>query len=568
MTEDELIGLLAAADRVEASACYLKHAVTAELIRRRPAAECEPKGPARMPEAWDEFTADELRWPLAETRPAADVMLGLAHTLEVKLPGTREAFRSGNLRGSKAEIIARATAVLDPGEARAAENLVLGRAGTLSPGGLRAAIARAVLEVAPDKARQRREQAARDARVERWPEDSGNAALAGRELPPARVLAADQRITWWARQLKHAGLEGSLDELRARAFLDLLLDIDSRPGGPGAGAADGSRGTDAANGGRVTGAAGGGTAGATNRGPGTSGPGDDRVDEPGPPHPAGPHSPPGSGTHPAGRASRNPGSTGPAPGSTSPGPGFTGRTHLTVPLATLLGLAERPGELPGLGSVDPALARDLARASAASPQTTWCVTVTDEHGHAIGHGCARPEPANHDRHRGKRQPRPRDGPGSTFTTSGQPGPPGFAFTATDQPGPPGGYGTWRLTTGIPGQRAWLVAVDPIPVGTCDHRFQASGHDPGVKLRHLAQIRHAMCTGPMCRRPSARADFEHNTPYEQGGRSCLCNAGPKCRHEHRLKQDRRFTVEQLPGGTFRWTAPSGRTYTTEPTRYPI
>ena len=173
VTEDELIGLLAAADRVEASACYLKHAVAAELIRRRPAEGCETAGPARLPQAWDEFAGDELRWALAETRPAADAMLDLAHTLEARLPGTREAFRSGTLRGSKAEIIARATAVLDPAEARAAENLVLGRAGTLSPGGLRAAIARAVLEVAPGKARKRREQAARDARVERWPEDSG-----------------------------------------------------------------------------------------------------------------------------------------------------------------------------------------------------------------------------------------------------------------------------------------------------------------------------------------------------------------------------------------------------------
>jgi hypothetical protein len=27
-------------------------------------------------------------------------------------------------------------------------------------------------------------------------------------------------------------------------------------------------------------------------------------------------------------------------------------------------------------------------------------------------------------------------------------------------------------------------------------------------------------------------------------------------------------DQLPDGTFRWTTPSGRTYDTEPTRYPI
>jgi hypothetical protein len=40
----------------------------------------------------------------------------------------------------------------DPGEARAAEALVLDRAGRLTPGGLRAAIARAAIEVAPGKA--------------------------------------------------------------------------------------------------------------------------------------------------------------------------------------------------------------------------------------------------------------------------------------------------------------------------------------------------------------------------------------------------------------------------------
>ena len=85
------------------------------------------------------------------------------------------------------------------------------------------------MEAAPEKARERRETAAKFARVERWAEDSGNAALMGRELPPDEVLAADERITAWARELKSAGLEGGTDELRARAFLDLLLGQDSRP---------------------------------------------------------------------------------------------------------------------------------------------------------------------------------------------------------------------------------------------------------------------------------------------------------------------------------------------------
>ena len=244
-------------------------------------------------------------------------------------------------------------------------------------------------------------------------------------------------------------------------------------------------------------------------------------------------------------------------------PGFAGRANLTIPLATLLHLADRPGEMPGIGPLDPDLARDLAAAAARTARSTWCVTVTDQDGHAIGHGCARPAPA-----RSRANPPKRRKPG----TAGGPGPPGggpsFTFTATDQPGPPGGYGTWRMATGTPGQRDLLIALEPIPTGGCDHRHEATGHDPGVLLRHLTQVRHATCTGPGCRRPSTSADFEHNIPYEAGGRTCLCNGNPTCRHDHRAKQDPRWRVEQHPSGHVRWTTPSGRQYTTEPTRYPI
>ena len=48
------------------------------------------------------------------------------------------------------------------------------------------------MEVAPKKARERRETAAKDTRVERWTEDSGNAALMGCELPPDEALAIPQ----------------------------------------------------------------------------------------------------------------------------------------------------------------------------------------------------------------------------------------------------------------------------------------------------------------------------------------------------------------------------------------
>jgi uncharacterized protein DUF222 len=262
----------------------------AELIRRSPAPGCAQAEPGRMPEAWDEFAVDELATALAESRAAAEGQLDLAWDLAVRLPGTAAALCDGILSQHKAQIIAHATALLNPAESRAAEAKVLDRAGALTPPGLRAAITRAVMEVAPDKARARREHEAKKTRVERWAEDSGNAGLVGRELPPAEVLAADQRITAWARELRKAGLDGGLDALRARAYLDILLGMDSRP-------------------------------------PGTR--------------------PDGTGEPPA----REPVPAGPVAGIIPPG--FVGHVTLTIPAISLLDLADRPGDLCGIGPIDP-----------------------------------------------------------------------------------------------------------------------------------------------------------------------------------------------------------------------
>jgi hypothetical protein len=527
VTDDELIGAICAWDRVQSHAAARKHGASAELIRRRPAPGCALEGPARMPAGWQEFTADELAPALAQSAWAATAVLELAWDLAVKLPGTAAAFRAGILQENKARIIAAATQLLTPDEARAAEALVLGRAGTLTPGGLRAAIARAVMQVAPDTARKRRQEAAKDARVERWAEDSGNAALVGRELPPAEVLAADQRVTWWARQLKKAGLDGSMDELRARAYLDLLLGIDSRPDPDG-------ENPDGEN-------------------PDGENPDGENPDGENP-----------GGGGPGGGGCGPPESGGPAPPGPVAGvipPGFAGRVNLTVPLVTALGLADRPGEAAGIGPVDPWLARDLAAAAARNPATTWCLTITDQHGYPTGHGCARPAPAGKPAKRA--QPGARAGPDPPPPATPKPG-----FTISREHGPPGGYGTWRLSTGTPGARDLLITIEPINTDPCDHRREAQGYDPGVMLRHLAQIRYATCTGPACLRPAAQADFEHNTPYEAGGRTCLCKCDPKCRHDHRVKQHSRWHVDHLPDGTVRWTTPAGRQYTKEPTRYPI
>ena len=129
-------------DRVEAHAAARKLAAVAELARRNP-------GPEDA-----EFTADQVAYALGESRVRADELMGTAGQLDTHLPGTSAALRDGTVSLGKARIIAAATGLLDEAEARAAEDEVLDRAARLTPGGLRAAIARAVMEGGPGEGQE------------------------------------------------------------------------------------------------------------------------------------------------------------------------------------------------------------------------------------------------------------------------------------------------------------------------------------------------------------------------------------------------------------------------------
>ena len=182
-----------------------------------------------FPEVISPFASYELALALTLTGRSADAHLGFAIDMATKLPKTAAALEAGEIDIVRARIIAEATNVLSKEHTAAVEDLIFPRAGQQTSGQLRAALARAVLSADPDAARRRREEAQRDARVLRWREDAGTAALCGRDLPSAEVLAADQRISARARELKSAGIKGTMDELRARAYLDFLLGRDSMP---------------------------------------------------------------------------------------------------------------------------------------------------------------------------------------------------------------------------------------------------------------------------------------------------------------------------------------------------
>jgi hypothetical protein len=65
---------------------------------------------------------------------------------------------------------------------------------------------------------------------------------------------------------------------------------------------------------------------------------------------------------------------------------------------------------------------------------------------------------------------------------------------------------------------------------------------------------------------AGASPSPTTPTAPPSRTAAPAARPACRHDHRVKQAPGWKLEQIEPGLMRWTAPSGRTYTTTPTVY--
>src|ERR1700734_2924869 len=221
--DDELMGLIGARNRLSSRQAWELLTALAELIRRRPGPFCKLEGPARMPRVWAEGTSTEVSIQLAITARAATGLLSLAWDLAVKLPRTSAALRDGILDQDKTQVIASWCGPLDQDQARQAEDLLFddnpdlaGMTWTM----VRDRIARAVMTVDPDAARKRRERGAKDARVETRLELSGNMQVAARELPPASALALDQKLTTRARELKKAGIKGTMGRLRVLAYLE------------------------------------------------------------------------------------------------------------------------------------------------------------------------------------------------------------------------------------------------------------------------------------------------------------------------------------------------------------
>jgi Domain of unknown function (DUF222) len=573
LSDDALAGFLTGCQKVTSWVTGLLMEGIAEFADRRPddrtpgravsyakasviAHAALAAGEPADPPPWDEFAPDELTPVLRVSKGGATRQIELAQTLRYRLHATRVALLAGRIDGIRARIIAEGTDELSPAHAAQVEALVLPRAGRQTYVALGIAVGKAVLRADPAGAIRRRKRAEKRARVERWREYDGTGALAGRNLPPGDTLAADQALTDLALELREAGLDGSLDYLRATALIDRITGRDSRvpPGdqgarNTGAGTAAGDPDADDEDwedrydwpsmdayllAERDALARDGAGSGDGRSGHGGNG-GQDDADG----GACAPPAPDGPGV---------PGVSGRAAGTSRRGQRDTrigARINLTIPLATLLGLGDGPGEAGPFGPLDAAAARDLARMAAAHRATRWCITVTDGQGRAVAHGCAHgPQPWAGQT--------PRDGPG-----------------ARDEPG--AGLDPGLLDPDLQMARflAGLgVTLDPIAVGSCDHHGAEARYRPSRKLRHKIHIRTPTCAYWGCRRPAERCDDDHTLAWEHGGLSCECNLAPLCRRHHRMKQREGWVLTQPEPGLLTWQAPSGRRYVTLPACYSV
>jgi hypothetical protein len=319
---------------------------------------------------------------------SADKLMWLAWNLQALLPGTGDLLAGGDLTLAKARAVDQALNLLTGQDAARAEAMIVPDLPGKTYGQVQKLAVQAALTVDPESATRRREDAEqRKSRVEMFREESGAAALSGRDLPTDQTLAAHASVCARAQDYKDSGAfpdETRMDQYRAAAYLDLLNGVtaqarlatsrlattDPDDNDPDDAAPDDAAPDDAA--------------------PDDDAPDDDHSgnDDPGG-EPDGGAGDAGPGNGPGG-GSPDRGSPG-SPDASSSEPDLPPRlADLVLPLTTLLGLAQRPGEGYGLGPLDPALCRELAAAAVGSPWTRLCVTVTDPDGIAIGHGCAKP----------------------------------------------------------------------------------------------------------------------------------------------------------------------------------
>lgn len=221
--------------------------------------------------------------------------------------------------------------------------------------------------------------------------------------------------------------------------------------------------------------------------------------------------------------------------------------EIRVGLATLAGLDDRPGEIPGLGPVGAHIARSAVAAQRRG--ASWKFAIVDASGYLLLAGPLRRRPRTH-----------RDGTGSGRVRGGVV----ELHCTLDE--------LQRYATD-PVLGDWHEVLAEITARWADRhalrrRLAARPHvrfARGPLADHI-RIRDRNCCGPGCTRSARRSDLDHTRDHALGGRTVDDNIGPGCTRHHPDK-DRGWSLTQPRPGHFRWLSPLGRVYHTrgEPVR---
>lgn len=84
--------------------------------------------------------------------------------------------------------------------------------------------------------------------------------------------------------------------------------------------------------------------------------------------------------------------------------------------------------------------------------------------------------------------------------------------------------------------------------------------PTRAISRLVNATRPTCSFPGCRVPAEDCDFDHLVARADGGETSTRNGGPKCRHDHILK-DHGWAHERVKGLDV-WISPLGHTYITQ------
>jgi Domain of unknown function (DUF222) len=552
----QLLGAGSAARRLRAYADYIEVMSVAEFGRLRAGQlEASKARGDRVRSRDAEYPAEELGFEMAASAYSAGLLLDMAANIATRLPSTLAGMASGVIDRDRARAISNATLHLPDELAAEADKVLAEAAPGMRLADLHAKAGRLEARLDPEGVQRRKDEARRDRRVELRREDSGAACLSGRELDPAEAIAGKASIDAEAVRLRNAGLPGTLAQIRAAILIDRIHqrspwdrlaplpepgpdpDADGPPpDDPGPGLHhdhDHDPGDDDHDPG-------------DDYGPGDPGGyacGDD-------PAPAGPDAPDDDDGDEQATADeedeedegRPAGFDGPPPGSPFDQTGrktpLPALINISIPAGTLLGWSDAPADVGTWGLIDAGTIRDLIEAASRHPRTRWCWTLTGPGGQAIAHACAR---GTH-----------------PFTPPPTPGRPSRDGPSRDSPGDR----TAQLAALLAGLNA---TPEPIATESGDHGRRETRYTPSRKLKHLIRARTARCCAPGCGAQAITSEIDHTIPYPAGA-TCEGNLGPLCKRHHHAKHAPGWKLQQTQPGVMRWTTPSGRTYTTQPTQY--